>query len=82
MGDAPITLDVELFKWSSDAKAAKWKEELLQQGIGNLRALEERTESSRWQSTLDKLSDGLVAKLENWHKSNFLTVGHVQHNVG
>ena len=30
-----------------------------------------RAQSSRWQSTLDKLSDGLVANLEIWKKNNF-----------
>lgn len=71
MSKAP-TLEGELLKWATDDavpfKSAEWKEELLQQGIGNLRSLEERAESSRWQNTLDKLSDALVTKLETWYK--------------
>jgi hypothetical protein len=72
MQHAAPTLEDKLLKWATDAsvpsKAGGWRAELLEQGIGNLRDLEERAESSRWQRTLDMLSDGLVAKLESWYK--------------
>ncbi len=63
-------LDDELLNWANEAeepcKAAEWKEHLLQQGIGDLKTLKERAESSRWQHTLDTIpDDGLVAKLEH-----------------
>ena len=68
-------LDDELLKWASNDgvqfRAAAWKDELLQQDIGNLPTLKKRAQSSRWQRTLDKLSDGLVANLEQWFSDVF-----------
>jgi hypothetical protein len=67
--EAP-TLESELLKWAKGHKgdAADWLRELHREKIRDLQTLEERSESSRWQKTLDQLSNGLVAKLEKWYK--------------
>ena len=67
------TLKGELLKWTKghEGDAADWLDELGQQKIRDLQTLKKRAESSRWQSTLDKLSDGLVAELERWMSDTF-----------
>ena len=40
--------------------------------ITTMKGLEQRAQSSRWQSTLDQLSDGLVANLEEWYREKYM----------
>eukprot|EP00475_Leptophrys_vorax_P039398 TRINITY_DN710_c0_g1_i9.p1 TRINITY_DN710_c0_g1~~TRINITY_DN710_c0_g1_i9.p1 ORF type:complete len:656 (-),score=153.26 TRINITY_DN710_c0_g1_i9:109-2076(-) len=67
--EAADDLKRDVHGWADNIADAKdWVHELASQKIRSCRTLEERSESSRWQSTLDKLSDGLAAKLETWYK--------------
>jgi hypothetical protein len=60
-------------EWANNnrERAHRWCAELKQNDIDDIQALEERAQSSRWQSTLDKLSDGLVVKLEKWYEGKY-----------
>ena len=68
--EAADDLKKEVSRWadSNSTDAKDWAHELAAQKIRSCRTLEERAVSSRWQSTLDKLSDGLAVKLEIWYK--------------
>jgi hypothetical protein len=59
-----------VLEWAknNEERCAKWLAELKDNDIEDMQTLEERSESSRWQKTLDELSNGLVAKLEKWYK--------------
>jgi predicted Ser/Thr protein kinase len=71
-----LTLEETLFDWATRAgvpyKAEDWKEELIRESIGSIDSLKKRAESTRWNNTLEKLSDGLVAELESWFSVNYV----------
>jgi hypothetical protein len=62
-----------LLKWAKghEVDAADWLTELIENDVDDMQTLKDLAESSRWQRTLDKLSDGLVAKLERWMSDTF-----------
>ena len=67
--EAADDLKKEVSRWADNIVDAKdWAHELAAQKIRSCRTLEERAGSSRWQSTIDKLSDGLAVNLEIWYK--------------
>jgi hypothetical protein len=67
--DAP-TLEDELLKWAKNntERKDKWLTELINNDVDDMETLKKRAESSRWQSTLEKLSNGLAVELEIWRK--------------
>ena len=73
MSEEAPTLEGELLKWAkgNETRKNKWLTELIENDVEDLQTLKERAESSRWNRTLDKLSDGLVAKLESWFSDTF-----------
>ncbi len=79
--DAP-SLESELLRWAKghNGDAADWLSELHKEKIRDLQTLEERSESSRWQNTLNKLSNGLVAKLEKWFTEKYPESNFSSHN--
>jgi hypothetical protein len=68
MSEDASSLKKELLKWAegNEGDATEWMHELDLQKIRDMRSLRKRAEGSRWQSTLDKLSDALATELESW----------------
>jgi hypothetical protein len=86
MGEEPTedlnskTLDWWLEKWANDVGVPKmkdkWKDELLDQGIGNMQALEKRArQHDSWEDLCAAVTGGIREELRDWkrnvyHKEN------------
>ena len=53
-------MKITLPAWINRSNTQAWLTELQDQDIDDMQAQEKRAEGPRWQSTLEKLSDGLV----------------------
>jgi predicted Ser/Thr protein kinase len=73
MSEDTPTLEDELLNWAKNntVRRDKWLTELINDDIDDIQTLKKRAESSRWQSTLDKLSPGLRVKLRYWFMQNY-----------